>query len=169
MVDMINDFVTGKLGSENAEAIVPDLKRFLEEAKEKHILRVFAEDNHEEGDPELSHWGQHAMREEEGSETIPELQGLASHKIQKRFYDAFYKTELENVLKKNGIKEVILTGVATEICVQNTAAGAFYRGFDITVLRDCTASPTVEKHKEALDYMESIFGADVRKSDRLKK
>ncbi len=167
VIDMINDFVTGKLGSEHAEAVVPNLRDFLERAKEEDILKIFVQDSHEEDDPEISHWGPHAMRGEEGSETVPKLDGLANRKLNKRFYDSFYKTDLEKVLKKNEIDEVILTGVATNICVQNTAAGAFYRGFDIVVLKDCTAASSMQKHEEALDYMESIFGANILSSDEM--
>ncbi|MEF8873258.1 MAG: isochorismatase family cysteine hydrolase [Candidatus Thermoplasmatota archaeon] len=167
MIDMINDFVTGKLGSEHAEAIVPDLRNFLKRAKEEEVPRIFAQDSHEEEDPELSHWGPHAMKGGEGSETIPELDGLPNRKLTKRFYDSFYKTDLKKVLQKNEIEEVILTGVTTNICVQNTAAGAFYRGFDISVLKDCTAAPSKEKHEEALDYMESIFGANILSSEEM--
>lgn len=158
---MINDFVTGKLGNENAEAIIPDLKAFLREVKKSNMPRIFVQDSHEEDDPELSHWGEHAMKRKEESETIPELEGLSSQKLNKRFYDAFHKTKLQNVLEKNDIDEVVLTGVATNICVQNTAAGAFYRGFKIVVLSDCTAAASIEDHENALDYMENIFGAEV--------
>ncbi|MEF8835541.1 MAG: isochorismatase family cysteine hydrolase [Candidatus Thermoplasmatota archaeon] len=164
-MDMINDFVTGKLGNENAEAIVPDLKDFLEEASEKDILKIFVQDRHQDDDPEISHWGPHAMEDEEGSETIPELEGLLNRKLPKRFYDSFYKTDLELTLKQHQIERVLLTGVTTDICVQNTAAGAFYRGYDIKVLEDCTASMTEEKKSSSLDYMEEVFGAEIVTSE----
>ncbi len=167
VVDMINDFVTGRLGGEYAEAIVPDVRELLEKTKEKHMMRIFVQDSHEEDDPEIPHWGQHAMKDEEGSETIPELQGLANKKINKRFYDSFYKTDLEKILKQNGIDRVILVGVTTDICIQNTAAGAFYRGFDITVLKDCTAALSKERHENALEYMRTIFGVEVSSSEEI--
>ncbi len=162
---MINDFVTGKLGNENAEAIVPDLKAFLEAASEKDILKVFVQDRHQEEDPEIKHWGPHAMDDEEGSETISELEGLPNRKLPKRFYDSFYKTDLELTLRQHQIERVILTGVTTDICVQNTAAGAFYRDYDIKVVKDCTASMTKEKKESALDYMKEIFGAVIVTSE----
>ncbi|MBS3789572.1 MAG: cysteine hydrolase [Candidatus Thermoplasmatota archaeon] len=164
---MINDFVTGKLGNENAEAIVPDLKDFLEEASEDDILKVFVQDRHQEDDPEMTHWGPHAMEDEEGAEIIPEFKGLANRKLPKRFYDAFYKTDLELTLKQHQIERVILTGVTTDICVQNTAAGAFYRDYDIKVVKDCTASMTKEKKESALDYMEEVFGAEIVASEEV--
>ncbi len=164
---MINDFVTGKLGNENAEAIVLDLKNLLEEASEKDILKVFVQDRHQEDDPEIKHWGPHAMEDDEGSEIIPELEGLANRKLPKRFYDSFYKTDLELTLRQHQIERVILTGVTTDICVQNTAAGAFYRAYEIKVVKDCTASMTTEKKKSALEYMEEIFGAEVVTSEEV--
>lgn len=169
VIDMINDFVTGKLGSKNAESIVPDLKKFLEKSEDEQIPRIFVQDNHEEDDPEISHWGPHAMQGEKGAKTIPELQGLADKKLDKNFYDCFYKTDLEKVLEKRDIDEVILTGVATDICLQNTAAGAFYRGYDITVVEDCSAALSKKKHERALDYMESIFGAEILSSEDIIK
>ncbi len=164
---MINDFVTGKLGGENAERIVPNLKEFLEKTGDGGIPRIFVEDKHEKDDPEISHWGPHAIKGEKGSKTIPELDGLADRKLEKKFYDSFYRTDLEKVLKEKNIEELILTGVTTDICVQNTAAGAFYRAYDITVLEDCSAALSMEKHDRALEYMESIFGANILTSEDL--
>lgn len=165
VIDMINDFVTGKLGSENAERIVPNLKEFLERAGDEGIPRIFVEDKHEKDDPEISHWGPHAMEGEKGSKTIPELDGLADRKLDKKFYDSFYRTDLERILEEKDIDGLILTGVTTDICVQNTAAGAFYRDHDIIVLKDCSAALSMEKHESALEYMESIFGADILSSE----
>ncbi len=164
---MINDFVTGKLGSENAEAIVPDVTYLLEKASEKEILKVFVQDRHQEDDPEIKHWGPHAMEDEEGSEIIPELEGFPNRKLPKRFYDSFYKTDLELTLRQHQIERVILTGVTTDICVQNTAAGAFYRDYEIKVVEDCTASMEEEKKEISLDYMEEVFGAEIVDSDEV--
>ncbi len=161
VIDMINDFVTGKLGNENAQGIVPDLKNLLERASESDKLKVYVQDSHREEDPELEHWGSHAMSDEEGAETIPELEGLANRKLTKRFYDAFYKTDLELTLRQHQIEKVLLTGVTTDICVQHTAAGAFYRDYEISIVEDCTAAMTDEKKDNALDYMREIYGAEI--------
>ncbi|MFP4000376.1 MAG: cysteine hydrolase family protein [Thermoplasmata archaeon] len=168
-MDMINDFVTGKMGSERIEAIVPTLRDFLEVAGEKDILKVFVQDRHREDDPEITHWGPHAMEYDEASETIPELDGMANRKLPKRFYDAFYKTDLELTLKQHQIDRVLLTGVTTDVCVQNTAAGAFYRDYDIKVVEDCTEAQTEKKKKSALEYMKEVFGAEIVTSEEVIK
>lgn len=169
VIDMINDFVNGKLGNERAREIIPSLEKFLETAGENDILKIFVQDKHQEDDPEMTHWGPHAMEGEEGSETIPELEGMANRKIPKRFYDAFYKTDLELTLKQHQIERVILTGVTTDICVQNTAAGAFYRDYDIKMVEDCTAAMTEEKKESAFDYMEEVYGAEIVPSEEVIK
>ncbi len=161
VIDMINDFVKGKLGNENAEEIISDVRGLLEVASDEDILKVFVEDKHQKDDPEIDHWGHHAMEDGEGAETIPKLKGLANRRIRKRFYDGFFKTDLELTLRQHQIERVILTGVTTDICVQHTAAGAFFRDYDIKVVKDCTAAPTEEKKKNALDYMESTYGAEI--------
>ena len=46
--------------------------------------------------------------------------------IDKRTYSRFYNTVLDNFLRNNNIKEVYIAGLVTSICVQNTAADAFF-------------------------------------------
>jgi len=168
VIDMINDFVYEKFGGEGAQAIIDNLRDFLKEAEEHDIDIIYVEDHHSKDDPELDVWGEHAMEGSKGSRRIDELKDIEGIEIKKRTFDAFYGTELEKILKNRDIDEVVLTGVSTDICVQNTAAGALYRGFDIIVLEDCTAAISKEKHNDALDYMEKVFGADVIGSQVLK-
>ncbi|MFW5904346.1 MAG: cysteine hydrolase family protein [Candidatus Saliniplasma sp.] len=164
VIDMIHDFVYGKFGGEGAQSIIDNLKTFLTEIEKHDIPIIFVEDSHSKEDPELDVWGEHAMGVSKGSERISELKNIDGVSIDKNTFDAFYGTELEDILEKNDIDKVFLTGVSTDICVQNTAAGALYRGFDITVIEDCTAAITEEKHSDALEYMKNIFGAEITDS-----
>lgn len=161
VIDMIYDFVYGKFGGEGAQSIINNLVKFLKEAEENNIPIIFVEDSHSEKDTELDVWGEHAMEDSEGSERVNKLSKTNGINISKNTFDAFYGTELEEVLKSKDVDKVILTGVSTDICVQNTAAGAFYRGFDITVIEDCTAAISEEKHSDAIKYMKDIFGANI--------
>jgi len=167
VIDMINDFVYEKFGGEGAQAIIDNLRDLLKEADEHDIDIIYVEDHHSKDDPELDVWGEHAMEGSKGSRRIDELKDIEGVEIKKRTFDAFYGTELEKILKSKDIDEVLLTGVSTDICVQNTAAGALYRGFDIIVLEDCTAAISEDKHKDALSYMKNVFGAEIRFSKDL--
>ncbi len=169
VLDMINDFVYGKLASDGAKNIVPDFEKLLDTASENRVPIVFCRDNHSSADPEMELWGEHAMAGDEGSRVIPELSVYEGIEVPKRFYDAFHGTDLYPVLRELSIDTVILTGVSTDICVVHTAAGAFFRGFEILVVSDCTASMDEEKHQSALEYMEKMYGAEIITSKDLKK
>jgi nicotinamidase-related amidase len=80
-------------------------------------------------------------------------------------HSAFYCSPLEIVLKEMGAEELILCGVATDMCVQMTAADAFLRGgFKLWVPSDCTAAETTQAKTQALKYMKDILKCDVRPS-----
>jgi nicotinamidase-related amidase len=168
IIDMIREFVTGKFGFEGARRIVPSIKRVLSKAREKGVRVIFVCDSHQIGDPELSVWGEHAIKGTAEAEVIPELTPVSGEQvIKKRTYSAFFGTELEKVLREAGITHLILTGVVTDICIKHTAADAFFRGFRLTVLSDCTASPQQLSHSSALDYMRRMYGARVMSSREL--
>lgn len=167
VIDMIYDFVYGKLGGEGARSIIPDLENLLQEAEEHNVPAIFCQDSHVSSDPEMDVWGQHAMKGEEGVETVEELEKYKGILVNKRFYNAFFDSSLYTILRQNDIERVVLTGVSTDICIQNTAAGAFFRGFDVVVVEDCTAAISEDKHDYALDYMESIYGAEIMSSENV--
>ena len=167
VVDMINDFVYDRFGSEAAQKIVPDLKNLLENAQDSDKMIIYTQDSHSKDDPEMDVWGKHAMEGEKGSETIDELKGFEDVLVKTSTYDPFYKTDLNKILEEHGIEKVILAGVSTDICVQHTAGSAFIRGYKVTVLEDCTAAMSKDKHEPALDYMKNIYGAEIRKSTEI--
>ncbi|MBS3819689.1 isochorismatase family protein [bacterium] len=51
--------------------------------------------------------------------------------LTKSQYDAFYNSELDEILKKNNIKQLIITGVLTHLCCETTARSGFVRGYEI--------------------------------------
>ena len=55
--------------------------------------------------------------------------------VTKHRYSAFYNTDLETILRANGIRTVVLTGVVTNVCVETSAREAFVRVFDYTLVR----------------------------------
>lgn len=167
VLDMIDDFVYGKLASEGARDIVNEVQGLLQWACENDIPIIFCRDSHSDEDPEIELWGEHAMAGEEGSEVIDELTPYLSLEVTKRYYDAFFDTSLYELILEHSIDTVVLTGVSTDICVQHTAAGAFFRGLKMIVLSDCTASLDADRHESALEYMENMYGADIVTSEEL--
>jgi len=68
-------------------------------------------------------------------------------------YSAFWdnekssETKLDQMLKKHGIEEIVLTGLAFDICVGNTALDGAAKGYKVTVFEDATRSITHEGYK----------------------
>lgn len=79
-------------------------------------------------------------------------------------HSAFYGSPLELLLKEMRAKQLILCGLATDICVQMTAADAFIRGYGVWVPSDCCASETPQAKAVALKYMKSVLKCEVRSS-----
>jgi nicotinamidase-related amidase len=79
-------------------------------------------------------------------------------------HSAFFGSPLELLLKEMGAEQLILCGLATDMCVQMTAVDAFLRGFDVWVPSDCTAAETTPAKVASLKYMQAILKCDVRSS-----
>jgi nicotinamidase-related amidase len=80
-------------------------------------------------------------------------------------HSAFYCTALELLLKEMGARELVLAGLATDMCVQMTAADAFLRGFEgVWVPSDCNAAETPQAKAASLRYMKDVLKCDVRSS-----
>ena len=80
--------------------------------------------------------------------------------IDKTGYGAFYRTNLEAVLRARGVRDLIVTGVTTDCCVNSTLRQCEDRGFDCLVLEDCCASPSAEAHAVTIQQLRArgIFG-----------
>jgi nicotinamidase-related amidase len=164
IVDMLEDFVRGQLANPRAEAIVLPLRELLVHARREGWLRVFANDAHEPGDPELAIWGRHAMAGTPGAEVIPELSPEAlplELVVPKRAYGAFDGTELDGLLRGLGVDEIVLAGQHTHICIRHTAYGALIRGYRITVPREVVCAFEGVDEEDALEYLRSVYGAHV--------
>lgn len=168
IVDMINDFVTGKLGSVRAREIVPNIAALINKARKQGIPVIYLRDAHTKDDREMAIWGEHAMKGTEASEIIPELKPEKTDAVfEKRWYSAFVDTGLPDKLKKMSADTLIFTGVSTDICVQNNVGHAYFSGYKTIVPRDCTASIDEESHEQALKYMKNIFGTEITTSDKV--
>ena len=74
--------------------------------------------------------------------------------FQKRRPDGFVGTDFDLMLRSNGVRTILIGGVATEGGVEGTARSARNLGYDIVVLKDCVGSRNRELHELALKLME---------------
>ncbi|MGB0370223.1 MAG: cysteine hydrolase family protein [Opitutales bacterium] len=137
--------------------------------REGHLpdLSDLPESKRTRGNPEIAigdtgPMGRILIRGEAGQGIIPELAPAEGEcVIDKPGKGAFYNTSLGDYLKAEGITQLIVAGVTTEVCVHTTVREANDRGYDCLVLSDCTGSYFPEFHEMALKMVvaqSGIFG-----------
>ena len=162
VLDMIVDFTTGRYGTAAARAIRPAARRLIAAFRERRLPVIFCQEAHVAGDVELKVWGRHGMHGTRGARTDPALKPRPGEPVvPKHTFGGFYGTHLEDLLRGCRADTVVLTGVCTDICVQHTAADAFFRGYGVLVARDATAALTPADHERGLKYVARTYGAKV--------
>ncbi len=112
------------------------------------------------GDP--GPMGRLLVRGEYGHDIVEEVYPIPGEPIvDKPGKGAFYATDMDTILKTRGIRQLIVCGVTTEVCVQTSVREANDRGYDALVLADCTGSYFPAFQTAALDMIKAqggIFG-----------
>jgi ureidoacrylate peracid hydrolase len=149
--------------------IIHRLARLIEDARRRGLLIVYTRMSHDfigkgpYGKLWPSHFkedGQPILRR--GSdvfEITPELIVQPGDVvIDKDRYSAFFNTNLETILKDHQIENLIITGIASNVCSESTARDAFFRDYHVFFLSDCNAALDEEQHESALRNIRLCFG-----------
>lgn len=78
--------------------------------------------------------------------------------VVKHRYSAFVGTDLDPLLRAQGVENLIVTGVTTNVCVESTARHAYMLDYHIVLVSDCTASYDERPHQGTLDNIRRAFG-----------
>jgi len=134
------------------QAIIPNIKLLIKEARDRGIPIIYACDSRyrddfifRQGHPPR------AIRGTPGVAVIDELAPQAGDLIiEKRMLSGFFASDLDFSLRQKGIETLIVTGVATWACVLKTAYDAVELGYKVVVPADCCASVSPEDHEAAV-------------------
>jgi ureidoacrylate peracid hydrolase len=175
IVDVQNDFCHSDGASARngrdvsmAQAMAPNLKRLVDAAREAGSPVVFvrmAQTEHTMSEVSQEH---KLRRGTEVPVCVEGTWGVEFYEVEpepgeaivtKHRYSAFIGTDLDLVLRSKGVKSLIITGVATNVCVESTARDAFMMDYYVVFVGDCSAcSAGIEVHQATLDNIERTFG-----------
>ena len=137
VVDMQNDFVKegGSLLVESAKDTIKDIRSLINKARKSKVKVCYTQDTHFEGDKEWQIWPEHCREGTKGWQIIDELKPEKDEMVfRKNRYDGFYETGLEHYLGHVWkIKNLVITGTVSNICVAQTAASAGLRWYNIVI------------------------------------
>jgi ureidoacrylate peracid hydrolase len=108
--------------------------------------------------------GRVLVRDSWGTDIVGELAPQTGDTvIYKTRFSGFYQTELDGVLRKAGVKFLIVTGCTTSVCVESTIRDAYFRDYHCVLLTDCTSEPIGKdtarsNHEASIALIELMFG-----------
>jgi nicotinamidase-related amidase len=171
LIDMINDleFEGGTVLLEPALAAAERIAVLKREAYGAGIPVIYANDNFGRWRSDFREAVEHCLHD--GVVGQPLVERLTpeprDYFVLKPKHSAFFATTLETLLAYLGARRLILTGVATDVCVMFTAVDAYMRDFDLFVPADCVASDSREEGERALAYLRRVCQADTTPSPEL--
>jgi nicotinamidase-related amidase len=165
MIDCQNTYREGIMQLTGVEEAVKEAQKLLKLARELNVPIIHIQHDAGEGTP-------YDIRTNIGAisdEVAPVNQEIV---IIKNYPNAFYKTQLDDVLKSQGINKIILVGFMTHMCINSTAHGAFNLGYSPTVVASATATralqgvdgkiiPAQQVHDAALASTRDLYAAVV--------
>jgi nicotinamidase-related amidase len=171
IIDVVNemDFSEAEQMMPAAIAMADRSAELKKRAKAAGIPAIYVNDNFGRWQSDFRSQVEHCLRD--GVRGKPIVERLCpeqdDYSVLKPKHSGFYSSSLDLLLKYLGTKDVILTGIAGNLCVLYTANDAYMRDFGIIVPSDCCVSNSREENEYALDQMRKSLHANTTPADQL--
>ncbi len=169
VVDMVYDFTDpgGLVFYPQNEQILPRIRQAIDVARARGALIIFMQHCYRAGKPDknLTNMRPNCI-EGSGGEAIDKRLSVLpeDYVIKKRRYSGFFGTDLDLVLRENGIENVFVVGTKTNCCIRATVTDAYYLDYNVFVIRECVATNDELVNRVHLEdihkYLGTVIGLD---------
>ena len=137
--------------------------KIVKAARTRLVPVIFCCDAHiPELDLEIELWGQHGIAGSEAAKPLADFDVQKSDfVVPKRRYDAFFMTDLGLTLRELGVNTLIVFGFDTNICVLQTLAGAYFRGYKTIVAADACGTFLIGTQADGLAYFSRCYDSRI--------
>ena len=137
------------------QPVLGNIQNVIQFCRQKNIPVIFTQHGHadaaSDGGVLREWWGEVILHGTKDWKFIPEMEIESKDLVlQKKRYSAFFETDLEKFLRSKGIKDLIISGVMTNLCCETTARDAFMRDYRVFFLIDGTATGKEDHHLATL-------------------
>jgi isochorismate hydrolase len=138
-----------------AQPVLENILRVIQSCRQKNIPVIFTQHGHtkpeSDGGVLREWWGELIISGTEDWKFLPEIRiDPKDTVIPKKRYSAFFRTDLDKILRSRKIRDLIISGVMTNLCCETTARDAFVRDYRVFFLIDGTATGRSELHLATL-------------------
>ncbi len=174
VVDLMNDFMKegGSMVLAGGLAVIPPILKVIGAVRGKGGKIVYIKDNHrpDKTDSEFVIREPHCIDGTWGAELVDEVSPRPEdYVVKKRRFSAFFQTDLDLILRENGIKTLIVVGVVTNICVRSTVHDGFFNGYQCVVPEECVMATGEREQASTLWDIDTHFGWVMKTGDLLAK
>jgi ureidoacrylate peracid hydrolase len=183
VVDVQNDFcspdgVSARKGHDVSAAVemVPRLEALLDEARTAGVTIVFIQTTHDltvdspvwntrMGDVDTPAYEPNCFTGSWGADFYVVSPAAGEVVVNKHRYSAFAGTDLDMVLRVASIETILLTGVATNVCVESTLRDGLFLDYNVALVADCCAAYAADLHEGTIKNVRGSFGAVLDSTD----
>lgn len=175
VIDVQNDFVADggffdKIGGDVRtiqEQRVPHLLRLIDAARQAGVLIIFVRAIYDPSDHSDAMRERNLRLNMELPRCLSESWGADFYRVKplpgepvivKHRYSAMVGTDLLALLEDRGIRSLLLSGVATDTCVESAGRDAYFRDYYVTLIEDCCGAASEEDHCSALKRFNRDYG-----------